>query len=51
GWAQSGTRIPICGPVHLASGWDTVDLTGFSQAVVDIITQARAPSIRQAYAL
>ncbi|KAL0176871.1 hypothetical protein M9458_029201, partial [Cirrhinus mrigala] len=38
GWAQSGTRIPICGPVRLASGWDAVDLTGLSQAVVDIIT-------------
>ncbi|KAL0148546.1 hypothetical protein M9458_056093 [Cirrhinus mrigala] len=38
-------------PSRVASGRDVADLSGLPQAVVDIITQARAPSMRQAYAL
>ncbi|KAI2651129.1 hypothetical protein H4Q32_019152 [Labeo rohita] len=38
-------------PPCVASGRDTVDLTGLIQAVINTITQARAPSTRQAYAL
>ncbi len=35
----------------MAPGWDAADLSGLPQAVVETITQARAPSTRQAYAL
>ncbi|KAL0161197.1 hypothetical protein M9458_044922, partial [Cirrhinus mrigala] len=38
-------------PAHLAPGRDASDLSGLSQAVIDTITQSRAPSTRQAYAL
>ncbi|KAK2901343.1 hypothetical protein Q8A67_009458 [Cirrhinus molitorella] len=38
-------------PARVASGRDTEDLAGLPQAVIDTITQARAPSTRQAYAL
>ncbi|KAL0151728.1 hypothetical protein M9458_052954 [Cirrhinus mrigala] len=38
-------------PSRLASGQDAADLSGLPQAVIDTITQARAPSTRQAYAL
>ncbi|KAI2655793.1 ORF V: Enzymatic polyprotein [Labeo rohita] len=38
-------------PARVASGWDTVDLAGLPQAVIETITQSRAPSTRQAYAL
>ncbi|KAI2655614.1 hypothetical protein H4Q32_018039 [Labeo rohita] len=38
-------------PPCVASGRDSADLTGHPQAVIDTITQARAPSTRQAYAL
>ncbi|KAL0152512.1 hypothetical protein M9458_052235 [Cirrhinus mrigala] len=38
-------------PSRLASGRDAADLSGLPQAVIDTITQARAPSMRQAYAL
>ncbi|KAL0149356.1 hypothetical protein M9458_055394, partial [Cirrhinus mrigala] len=38
-------------PARLAPGRDTSDLSGLSQAVIDTITQSRAPSTRQAYAL
>ncbi|KAL0176424.1 hypothetical protein M9458_028754, partial [Cirrhinus mrigala] len=38
-------------PSRLASGRDTADLSGLPQAVINTITQARAPSTRQAYAL
>ncbi|KAI2646618.1 hypothetical protein H4Q32_025549 [Labeo rohita] len=38
-------------PPHVASGQDKVDLTGLPQGVINTITQARAPSTRQAYAL
>ncbi|KAL0148839.1 hypothetical protein M9458_055848 [Cirrhinus mrigala] len=37
-------------PPRVAPGRDAADLTGLPQAVVDTITQARAPSTRQAYA-
>ncbi|KAL0146633.1 hypothetical protein M9458_057973, partial [Cirrhinus mrigala] len=36
-------------PACLAPGWDTSDLSGLSQAVIE--TRSRAPSTRQAYAL
>ncbi len=38
-------------PEFVAPGQDVADLSGLPQAVVDTITQARAPSTRQAYAL
>ncbi|KAL0147058.1 hypothetical protein M9458_057582, partial [Cirrhinus mrigala] len=38
-------------PACVASGQDTLDLAGLPQAVVETITQSRAPSTRQAYAL
>ncbi len=38
-------------PPCVAPGWDAADLSGLPQAVVETITQARAPSTRQAYAL
>ncbi len=38
-------------PSCVAPGWDVADLSGLPQAVVETITQARAPSTRQAYAL
>ncbi|KAI2648012.1 50S ribosomal protein L2, chloroplastic [Labeo rohita] len=38
-------------PPCVASGRDSADLTGLPQAVVNSITQARAPSTRQAYVL
>ncbi|KAL0147599.1 hypothetical protein M9458_057105, partial [Cirrhinus mrigala] len=38
-------------PACVASGRDTVDLSGLPQAVIETITQSRAPSTRQAYAL
>ncbi|KAL0150355.1 hypothetical protein M9458_054357, partial [Cirrhinus mrigala] len=38
-------------PARLAPGRDASDLSGLSQAVIDTITQSRAPSTRQAYAL
>ncbi|KAI2648082.1 ORF V: Enzymatic polyprotein [Labeo rohita] len=38
-------------PARVASGRDTVDLSGLPQAVIETITQSRAPSTRQAYAL
>ncbi|KAI2646315.1 ORF V: Enzymatic polyprotein [Labeo rohita] len=38
-------------PARLAPGRDASDLSGLSQAVIDTITQSRAPSKRQAYAL
>ncbi|KAI2645552.1 ORF V: Enzymatic polyprotein [Labeo rohita] len=38
-------------PARLAPGRDTSDLSGLSQAMTDTITQSRAPSTRQAYAL
>ncbi len=38
-------------PARLVSGRDEVDLSAFSQAMIDTITQAKAPSMRQAYAL
>ncbi len=53
----SGARhhlAPASRPVEppcVAPGWDAADLSGLPQALVETITQARAPSIRQAYAL
>ncbi len=53
----SGTRhhlAPASRPVEppcVAPGRDAADLSGLPQAVVETITQARAPSTRQAYAL
>ncbi len=53
----SGARhhlAPASRPVEppcVAPGWDATDLSGLPQAVVETITQARAPSTRQAYAL
>ncbi|KAI2645347.1 TPR and ankyrin repeat-containing protein 1 [Labeo rohita] len=38
-------------PTCVASGWDSADLTGLPQAVINTIIQTRAPSTRQAYAL
>ncbi len=38
-------------PSCVVPGRDTADLSGLPQAVVETITQARAPSTRQAYAL
>ncbi|KAL0149369.1 hypothetical protein M9458_055407, partial [Cirrhinus mrigala] len=38
-------------PARLAPGRDASDLSGLSQAVIDTISQSRAPSTRQAYAL
>ncbi|KAL0146524.1 hypothetical protein M9458_058155, partial [Cirrhinus mrigala] len=38
-------------PPRVAPGRDAADFAGLPQAVVDTITQARAPSTRQAYAL
>ncbi len=38
-------------PPCVAPGQDAADLSGLPQAVVETITQARAPSTRQAYAL
>ncbi len=38
-------------PPCVAPGRDAADLSGLPQAVVETITQARAPSTRQAYAL
>ncbi len=38
-------------PSCVAPGRDTADLSGLPHAVVETITQARAPSTRQAYAL
>ncbi|KAI2666758.1 Transposon Ty3-G Gag-Pol polyprotein [Labeo rohita] len=38
-------------PARLAPGRDASDLSGLSQAVIETITQSRAPSTRQAYAL
>ncbi|KAL0152834.1 hypothetical protein M9458_051861, partial [Cirrhinus mrigala] len=38
-------------PSCMASGRDAADLSGLPQAVIDTVTQARAPSTRQAYAL
>ncbi len=38
-------------PSCVAPGWDTADLSGLPQAVVEKFTQARSPSTRQAYAL
>ncbi len=53
----SGARhhlAPTSRPVEppcVAPGRDAADLSGLPQAVVETITQARAPSTRQAYAL
>ncbi len=53
----SGARhhlAPASRPVEppcVAPGQDAADLSGLPQAVVETITQARAPSTRQAYAL
>ncbi|KAI2660982.1 Tyrosine recombinase slr0733 [Labeo rohita] len=38
-------------PARLAPGRDASDLSGLPQAVIETITQSRAPSTRQAYAL
>ncbi|KAI2667881.1 ORF V: Enzymatic polyprotein [Labeo rohita] len=38
-------------PARLVPGWDASDLSGLPQAVIETITQSRAPSTRQAYAL
>ncbi|KAL0160962.1 hypothetical protein M9458_044687, partial [Cirrhinus mrigala] len=38
-------------PARLVPGRDVSDLSGLSQAMIDSITQSRAPSTRQAYAL
>ncbi len=38
-------------PPFVAPGRDAADLSGLPQAVVETITQARAPSTKQAYAL
>ncbi len=38
-------------PSCVAPAWDAADLSGLPQAVVETITQARAPSTRQAYVL
>ncbi len=38
-------------PPCVAPGWDAADLSGLPPAVVETITQARAPSTRQSYAL
>ncbi|KAI2644633.1 Tyrosine recombinase slr0733 [Labeo rohita] len=38
-------------PARLAPGRDASDLSGLSQAMIETITQSRAPSTRQAYAL
>ncbi len=38
-------------PPCVAPGWDAADLSGLPLAVVETITQARAPSTRQNYAL
>ncbi|KAL0147675.1 hypothetical protein M9458_057010 [Cirrhinus mrigala] len=42
---------PSVEPSRLASGRDAADLSGLPQAMIDTITQARAPSTRQAYVL
>ncbi len=53
----SGARhhlAPASRPVEppcVAPGRDSADLSGLPQVVVETITQARAPSTRQAYAL
>ncbi len=53
----SGARhhlAPASRPVEppcVAPGWDAADLSGLPQAVVETITQAGAPSTRQAYVL
>ncbi|KAI2666935.1 Phenylalanine--tRNA ligase alpha subunit [Labeo rohita] len=47
-------RAPASQPLEppcVASGRDSADLTGLPQAVINTITQARAPSSRQGYAL
>ncbi len=38
-------------PPPVAPGWDAADLSGLPPPVVETITQARAPSTRQTYAL
>ncbi len=38
-------------PPCVSPGWDVADLSGLPPAVVETITQARAPSTRQTYAL
>lgn len=38
----------ILEPPVVAPGWDMADLSGLSQAVINIITEALAPSTRQA---
>ncbi len=38
-------------PPCVAPGWDAADLSGLPPAVVETITQGRAPSTRQTYAL
>ncbi len=38
-------------PSCVAPGWDVADLSGLPPAVIETITQARAPSTRQTYAL
>ncbi len=38
-------------PPCVASGWNAADLSGLPPAVVETITQARAPSTRQTYTL
>ncbi len=43
----SRTVEPSC----VAPGWDVADLSGLPPAVIETITQARAPSTRQTYAL
>ncbi|KAI2651800.1 ORF V: Enzymatic polyprotein [Labeo rohita] len=51
GWAQFGTRARPVEPARLVPGRDASDLSGLPQAVIETITQSRAPSTRQAYAL
>ncbi|KAI2666099.1 ORF V: Enzymatic polyprotein [Labeo rohita] len=51
GWAQFGTRARSVEPARLVPGRDASDLSGLPQAVIETITQSRAPSTRQAYAL
>ncbi len=50
----SAPLAPASRPVEppcVAPGWDAADLSGLPQAVVETITQAGAPSTRQAYVL
>ncbi|KAI2666079.1 ORF V: Enzymatic polyprotein [Labeo rohita] len=51
GMGTIGTRARSVEPARLVPGRDASDLSGLPQAVIETITQSRAPSTRQAYAL